>query len=166
MIYTFYPLLDSAPLALKQQGVQPRAVLMSALQVRPSPGHPPPGFPNLSSPSPQSSQLLWTTRLTYHATRRGFFDFTSEDYRWLVFRDFVHKAPVLRSAPRLVLGVFNLLFIAIAQNVLLAMLGVSFPVVIHSPNQADASVLVGSCLRILLRRRLSRYIGAMPCSLG
>lgn len=32
-LYTFYPLLESAPLGLKAQGVQPRAVLMTTLQV-------------------------------------------------------------------------------------------------------------------------------------
>lgn len=110
MIYTFYPLLDSAPLALKAQGVQPRAVLMSALQVRP-PSPPLPSLPSFPLLSNLSLQLLWTTRLTYHATRRDFFDFSSEDYRWLVFRNWVQRAPVLNRASRVVLGVFNFAFI-------------------------------------------------------
>lgn len=57
-------------------------------------------------------KVLWSLRLTYHAARRGFFSMSTEDYRWLVFRDWVKKAPVLKYAPRVFLTVFNLTFIS------------------------------------------------------
>lgn len=34
LLYTFYPLSLSAPAKIQRQGVQPRALIMSALQVR------------------------------------------------------------------------------------------------------------------------------------
>lgn len=57
-------------------------------------------------------QVLWSARLTFHAIRRGFFKKGEEDYRW----------PVLRQRmPRWAWEVFALFFIAIAQNILLAL---------------------------------------------
>lgn len=56
-------------------------------------------------------QLLWSARLTFNAYRRGFFKVGEEDYRW----------PELRKGmSRWQWELFALFFIAIAQNILLA----------------------------------------------
>jgi steroid 5-alpha reductase family enzyme len=56
-------------------------------------------------------QVLWSTRLTYNAIRRGMFKKGEEDYRW----------PLLRqSMSRFTWEVFTLVFIATIQNILLA----------------------------------------------
>lgn len=56
-------------------------------------------------------QLLWSARLTFNAWRRGFFKVGEEDYRWPELR---------RGMSRWQWELFSLFFIAIAQNVLLA----------------------------------------------
>jgi steroid 5-alpha reductase family enzyme len=57
-------------------------------------------------------QTMWSARLTFHAIRRGFFNFKEEDYRW----------PYLRARiPRWQYEITALFFIAIAQNILLAL---------------------------------------------
>lgn len=57
--------------------------------------------------------LLWAIRLTYNYGRKGGYKSGHEDYRW----------PVLRSVmPRPVYAVFNLVFIATYQNVLLLLI--------------------------------------------
>ncbi|KAF9507161.1 hypothetical protein BS47DRAFT_1488996 [Hydnum rufescens UP504] len=61
-LYTFFPLFESVPVNLKAQGVQPRALVMTALQI------------------------LWSIRLSYNTNRRGLFSLKEEDYRWAVFR--------------------------------------------------------------------------------
>jgi len=98
ILYTFYPLLDSAPIALQQQGVQPRALIITALQI------------------------LWSLRLGYHTARRGYFSWNHEDYRWSAFRNRVDKTPILRRISGLVLTLFNFIFLSLFQNILLAML--------------------------------------------
>lgn len=56
-------------------------------------------------------QVVWSTRLTYNAWRRGFFKPGEEDYRW----------PELRKGmPKWQWELFSFFFIAIAQNILLA----------------------------------------------
>ncbi|GAA6007331.1 hypothetical protein JCM10207_001591 [Rhodosporidiobolus poonsookiae] len=55
-------------------------------------------------------QCCWSARLTYQSARRGFLDPRSEDYRWPIVR---------RALNPLVFKVFNLVFIAFAQNILL-----------------------------------------------
>lgn len=56
-------------------------------------------------------QLLWSARLTFNAYRRGFFKVGEEDYRW----------PELRKMmARWQWELFAFFFIAIAQNILLA----------------------------------------------
>ncbi|PWN25489.1 DUF1295-domain-containing protein [Jaminaea rosea] len=56
-------------------------------------------------------QLLWSSRLTFNAWRRGFFKVGEEDYRW----------PELRKGmPRWQWELFAFFFIAIIQNILLA----------------------------------------------
>ncbi|KAK0555007.1 hypothetical protein OC846_001864 [Tilletia horrida] len=55
--------------------------------------------------------VLWSTRLTYNAIRRGMFKKGEEDYRW----------PLLRaSMNRITWEIFTITFIAPAQNFLLA----------------------------------------------
>ncbi|PWN45254.1 DUF1295-domain-containing protein [Ceraceosorus guamensis] len=57
-------------------------------------------------------QVLWSARLTFNAIRRGMFKKGEEDYRW----------PLLRaSMSRVAWEIFTLTFIAIAQNILLAL---------------------------------------------
>ena len=55
--------------------------------------------------------LLWSVRLTYNAYRRGMFKPGEEDYRWPLLR---------KTMSRPLWEVFSILFIAIAQNILLA----------------------------------------------
>ncbi|MCO5583364.1 hypothetical protein L7F22_037274 [Adiantum nelumboides] len=57
-------------------------------------------------------QVLWSGRLTFHAIRRGFFKKGEEDYRWPVLRE---------KLPRWAWELLALFFIAIAQNILLAL---------------------------------------------
>ncbi|GAA5860124.1 hypothetical protein JCM8547_009191 [Rhodosporidiobolus lusitaniae] len=55
-------------------------------------------------------QCAWSARLTFQSARRGFLNPNSEDYRW----------PIVRNALNpLVFKIFNLVFIAIYQNILL-----------------------------------------------
>ncbi|KAF8309934.1 DUF1295-domain-containing protein, partial [Clavulina sp. PMI_390] len=99
IIYTFYPLLDSAPLSVKQLGVQPRALLMTVLQL-----------------------VLWCARLSSHAFRRGFFTGGGEDYRWVYIRKWIAKAPIIGSMGKPFMTFFNLSIISIYQHIILAML--------------------------------------------
>ncbi|GAA5826028.1 hypothetical protein JCM11251_000097 [Rhodosporidiobolus azoricus] len=55
-------------------------------------------------------QCCWAARLTYQSARRGFLDPRSEDYRWPIVR---------RAMPPLAFKLLNLVFISIAQNILL-----------------------------------------------
>ncbi|SOV05520.1 uncharacterized protein UDID_07573 [Ustilago sp. UG-2017a] len=55
--------------------------------------------------------LLWCIRLTYNAYRRGMFKPGEEDYRWPLLR---------KTMSRPVWEIFSIFFIAIAQNILLA----------------------------------------------
>lgn len=55
--------------------------------------------------------VLWCVRLTYNAYRRGMFKPGEEDYRWPLLR---------KTMSRPMWEVFSIFFIAIAQNILLA----------------------------------------------
>ncbi|SNX87706.1 uncharacterized protein MEPE_06416 [Melanopsichium pennsylvanicum] len=55
--------------------------------------------------------VLWCVRLTYNAYRRGMFKPGEEDYRWPLLR---------KTMSRPVWEIFSIFFIAIAQNILLA----------------------------------------------
>ncbi|WVQ77995.1 hypothetical protein IAT38_000076 [Cryptococcus sp. DSM 104549] len=55
-------------------------------------------------------QLIWSARLTSHAIKRGFYNPTSEDYRYTVFRKLV---------PRFVFALIHIFVIATAQPALL-----------------------------------------------
>ncbi|KAF8512239.1 DUF1295-domain-containing protein [Gautieria morchelliformis] len=60
--FAFYPLLDWADPSIKSRGVNPRVMLMLALQT------------------------IWMIRLSYNTWRRGLFNLKDEDYRWAIFR--------------------------------------------------------------------------------
>ncbi|KAG0146686.1 hypothetical protein CROQUDRAFT_657037 [Cronartium quercuum f. sp. fusiforme G11] len=55
-------------------------------------------------------QIAWSLRLTTNSIRRGFFDFSKEDYRWEVLR---------KRIPGWQMKLINLTFIAFIQNLLL-----------------------------------------------
>jgi len=59
-------------------------------------------------------QVVWMFRLTYNAWRRGLLDPREEDYRWEILR---------QRIPGWLYQVFNLVFIAVIQNIILFMLG-------------------------------------------
>ncbi|ORY26671.1 hypothetical protein BCR39DRAFT_540401 [Naematelia encephala] len=61
-------------------------------------------------------QMIWSTRLLSHALRRGFYDFSGEDYRYTQFRKIV---------PRWLFALVHLFAVAIAQPLLL--LSLSLP---------------------------------------
>ncbi|KAI6025831.1 hypothetical protein F5J12DRAFT_810627 [Pisolithus orientalis] len=69
--------------------------------------------------------LTWMCRLSYNTWRRGLFSFKEEDYRWEVFR---------RQVPLWLFQVFNLTFIAIAQNILLLLLGTPAMMAVSQPH--------------------------------
>ncbi|KAK4047295.1 hypothetical protein OIV83_005473 [Microbotryomycetes sp. JL201] len=58
-------------------------------------------------------QILWSIRLHTNTIRRGFFEFSGEDYRWPYVRD---------RMPKWCFKLLNVTFIATAQNVLLMMM--------------------------------------------
>ncbi|EGN99067.1 hypothetical protein SERLA73DRAFT_181856 [Serpula lacrymans var. lacrymans S7.3] len=64
----------------------------------------------------------WMFRLSYNTWRRGLFNLKDEDYRWEILR---------QKIPWYLFQVFNLTFIAIAQNIILFLLGI--------PTQAAAA---------------------------
>ncbi|KAF8309933.1 DUF1295-domain-containing protein [Clavulina sp. PMI_390] len=100
IINTFYPLLPSAPIGLQQLGVQPRALLILALQ------------------------LVWSIRLTSYGMRRGFYsNWSEEDYRWNHIRGWISDTPVIGAMGRAFMTFFNLFNIATFQHIALAMLG-------------------------------------------
>ncbi|CCL98384.1 uncharacterized protein FIBRA_00379 [Fibroporia radiculosa] len=59
--------------------------------------------------------VFWMFRLSYNTWRRGLFNLHDEDYRWQIVRN---------KIPPWLFQVFNLVFIAFIQNVILFLLGV------------------------------------------
>jgi len=59
-------------------------------------------------------QVIWSSRLSYNTYRRGLFSLSDEDYRWAVLRKWLNGPG---------LSVFNWIFIAATQNVILFLLG-------------------------------------------
>lgn len=55
---------------------------------------------------------IWSTRLTYNYWRRGGYQVGSEDYRWLIVKNYVGAT---------VMFLFNIVFISLAQSLLLFM---------------------------------------------
>ena len=62
------------------------------------------------------ASTIWTTRLTYNYWRRGGYSVGSEDYRWYYVKDYAGEVGMF---------LFNVVFISLAQSVLLCM--VTFP---------------------------------------
>ncbi|KAI0926269.1 hypothetical protein AcW1_008479 [Taiwanofungus camphoratus] len=58
---------------------------------------------------------IWMCRLSYNTWRRGLFNLHDEDYRWQIVRS---------KVPAWLFQVFNLVFIAIIQNIILFLLGI------------------------------------------
>ncbi|PCH42661.1 DUF1295-domain-containing protein [Wolfiporia cocos MD-104 SS10] len=59
--------------------------------------------------------VVWMLRLSYNTWRRGLFNLHDEDYRWRIVRN---------KIPAWLFQVFNLVFIAIIQNIILLLLGI------------------------------------------
>ncbi|KAL8729700.1 MAG: hypothetical protein Q9166_004528 [cf. Caloplaca sp. 2 TL-2023] len=55
--------------------------------------------------------IAWSTRLTYNYWRKGGYQIGSEDYRWQIVKDYVNNP--------IVFFLFNVLFISLAQSLLL-----------------------------------------------
>jgi len=80
---------------------------------------------------------IWGSRLTFNFARKGGYRFSYEDYRWEVLRSMMNA---------FCFQIFNLVFIAVYQNVLL--LGITLPIYVASLsrapfNQIDALALCG-----------------------
>jgi steroid 5-alpha reductase family enzyme len=56
------------------------------------------------------ASIIWSTRLTYNYWRRGGYSVGSEDYRWAIVKDYVGPT---------VMFIFNIIFISLAQSLLL-----------------------------------------------
>ncbi|KAH9930135.1 DUF1295-domain-containing protein [Fomitopsis serialis] len=59
--------------------------------------------------------FLWTCRLSYNTWRRGLFNLHDEDYRWQIVRG---------KIPNWLFHIFNFVFIAVIQNIILLLLGI------------------------------------------
>ncbi|KAI0671935.1 DUF1295-domain-containing protein [Trametes maxima] len=59
--------------------------------------------------------FIWMCRLSYNTWRRGLFNLSDEDYRWAIVR---------QKVPTWLFQLFNLVFIAFIQNIILFLLGV------------------------------------------
>ena len=60
-------------------------------------------------------QVLWSIRLSGNTVRRGFFDWTKEDYRWPIVRN---------KLGHLNFAILDFFFVAFGQNYLLLMTAV------------------------------------------
>ncbi|KAI6107932.1 hypothetical protein F5141DRAFT_1119462 [Pisolithus sp. B1] len=69
--------------------------------------------------------LTWMCRLSYNTWRRGLFSLKEEDYRWEILR---------QKVPPWLFQIINLTFIAIAQNVLLFLLGIPTMMAVVQPH--------------------------------
>ncbi|KIM84343.1 hypothetical protein PILCRDRAFT_408821 [Piloderma croceum F 1598] len=85
--------------------------------------------------------FLWMSRLSYNTWRRGLFNLSDEDYRWSVLR---------QKVPTWFFQVVNLTFIAIAQNIILFLLGIPTHTAILQPHTSlEASDYVLAVLALL-----------------
>lgn len=69
-------------------------------------------------------QIIWSARLLSHALKRGFYDFTGEDYRYTAFR---------KIAPKWAFGLVHLFAVAIAQPILIFALSLPTQAVLTLP---------------------------------
>ncbi|KAI0749871.1 DUF1295-domain-containing protein [Daedaleopsis nitida] len=75
--------------------------------------------------------FTWMCRLSYNTWRRGLFNLKDEDYRWEILRKGMH--PIMFQ-------VFNLVFIAFMQNVILFLLAVPVQMAaLQQPSQLSTS---------------------------
>ncbi|KAI0833702.1 DUF1295-domain-containing protein [Trametes gibbosa] len=85
--------------------------------------------------------FIWMCRLSYNTWRRGLFNLNDEDYRWAILRQ---KIPVW------LFQVFNFVFIAFIQNVILFLLGVPTQIAaVQQPNSLSTSDYVLAILALL-----------------
>ncbi|KAH7884552.1 hypothetical protein F5I97DRAFT_1890292 [Phlebopus sp. FC_14] len=69
--------------------------------------------------------VIWMGRLTYNTWRRGLFNLKDEDYRWEILR---------QKLPPWFFQIFNFTFIAIAQNIILFLLGMPTQIAVMQPH--------------------------------
>jgi len=69
--------------------------------------------------------VTWMFRLSYNTWRRGLFSLKDEDYRWEILR---------QKIPKSLFQLFNLTFIAIAQNIILFLLGIPTQIAVSEPH--------------------------------
>ncbi|KAH7927963.1 DUF1295-domain-containing protein [Leucogyrophana mollusca] len=69
--------------------------------------------------------VTWMFRLSYNTWRRGLFSLKDEDYRWEILR---------QKIPKALFQLFNLTFIAIAQNIILFLLGIPTQIAVSQPH--------------------------------
>ncbi|KAI9803661.1 MAG: hypothetical protein M1833_000573 [Piccolia ochrophora] len=76
---------------------------------------------------------IWSARLTYNYWRKGGYTYGSEDYRWEVLRQYINPA---------LFFIFDVLFISLAQNLLLV--SITFPtyvILLVSKSAGDQSTM-------------------------
>jgi len=74
--------------------------------------------------------VTWMFRLNYNTWRRGLFSLKEEDYRWEILR---------QKIPPFLFQVFNLTFVAIAQNILLFLLSLPVARAVAQPHTSLAT---------------------------
>ncbi|OBZ72701.1 hypothetical protein A0H81_07519 [Grifola frondosa] len=100
----------------------------------------------LESFSPRALLMLglvsfWMCRLSYNTWRRGLFNLKDEDYRWIVVRS---------KIPTWLFQVFNLVFIAVMQNIILFLLGIPAQIAaLQQPSQLSTSDYILATLAVL-----------------
>ena len=78
------------------------------------------------------ASTIWSTRLTYNYWRRGGYSVGSEDYRWEIVKDYTGPA---------VMFVFNVVFISLAQSLLLCVVTMPSYVILLSERLVSARAL-------------------------
>ncbi|KAL6307581.1 DUF1295-domain-containing protein [Sparassis latifolia] len=86
--------------------------------------------------------FIWMSRLSYNTWRRGLFNLHDEDYRWAIVRKNVPS--------RFLFEIFNLVFIAAMQNVILFLLGLPTHIAaFQQPTELSTSDYVLGSLALL-----------------
>jgi steroid 5-alpha reductase family enzyme len=75
---------------------------------------------------------VWSTRLTYNYWRRGGYSVGSEDYRWELVKDYIGPAAMF---------VMNVIFISLAQSLLLCIVTIPSYVMLLSERLVDVGAL-------------------------